>query len=247
MKIGLIQTQKLGDHIIAMPIANWFVNQGHEVYWPVAEVYLEELRSVAPGIHFLAVEIAWLEKDPYQYLYGVPLQMLQDIGCDRTIPLYPDAGTFSMPIPCDPTLTSLKFDEYKYAVAGVPFSEKWNLPLRRDLLREQSLHQKLGITREYVLVHEQPSFGNVHFELPPHWRERYDIVEMRPLTYNAFDWIHTIEHAAKRVMIDSSFANLTEQLNITGDNYLVIRSTVGLTPVYRNGWKFRWPGVPVAE
>ena len=41
--------------------------------------------------------------------------------------------------------------------------------------------------------------------------------------------------------------NLTEQLNITGENYLVIRSTVGLTPVYKNGWKFRWPGVPILE
>jgi hypothetical protein len=31
-------------------------------------------------------------------------------------------------------------------------------------------------------------------------------------------------------------------LNITGENYLVQRSVTALTPVYKNGWQFCWPG-----
>ena len=87
----------------------------------------------------------------------------------------------------------------------------------------------------------------VEVTLPDSWRERYQIVTMEPRTDNPFDWIHTIENASKRVMLDSSFANLTDQLNIAGDNYLIQRSIALGTPVFKNGWRFCWPFSPIPE
>ena len=74
--------------------------------------------------------------------------------------------------------------------------------------------------------------------MPQHCAENFQIVEITTLTDSPFDWIYTIEHASKLLMIDSCFANLTEQLNIPVEKYLILRSGTGETPVYRNGWKF---------
>ena len=57
----------------------------------------------------------------------------------------------------DRRLQSLKFDEYKYAMTGVPFQEKWKLRIKRDAEREEALFQSLEITRPYVLVHDTGS------------------------------------------------------------------------------------------
>ena len=77
--------------------------------------------------------------------------------------------------------------------------------------------------------------------------KQYQIVTIDTRTDNPFDWIATIERAKKRVMLDSAFANLTEQLNIVGDNYLILRSVALGTPVFRNNWHFCWPNAPLVE
>jgi hypothetical protein len=243
MKIGIIQVQRFGDLLIALPIAAWYAARGHEVYWPVYTAYYAAIQSAAPEIHFLPHDLktgARVEDS----LYRQPLSTLEGLECDRIFSL--DA-IFDY---CDPAnirlLCSLKFDEYKYAVARVPFTEKWTLSLQRDLGREKALYYMLGISRSYICIHAAGSGGsNAPLVLPAAWESEFQIVHIRELTDNPLDWIYTIEHAAKRIMVDSMFANLTEQLNITGENYLITRSIAGMTPVYQNGWIFCEPGQPI--
>jgi hypothetical protein len=245
VKIGIIQVQRLGDLIIALPIAAWFIRQGHEVYWPINRHYHGFLQSAAPDVHFLPLDGEPDPLNPLDFFYHRPLALLQQLDCDVGLPLYyylEGAEFIDRKL-----LGSLKFDEYKYAFAGVPFAEKWNLQLVRDPGREKALFYMLGITRPYIIVHRVASNAHVTADLPPSWLANYQIIEITERTDNPLDWIYTIEHAAKRVMIDSSFANLTEQLNITGENYLILKVELEGTPVFRNGWTYCWPGDPIPD
>ncbi len=245
MKVGIIQTQRLGDLIIVLPIAHWFVAQGHEVFWPVRTDLLAAISAVAPDINFLPVDPALEQRDRLAFFQTHPHELLVAAGCETIHSLYTFLEEDGL---VDKRLVqSLKFDEYKFAVAGVPFTEKWNLRLTRNRVREEALHGRLNISGEYVLVHNDGSIYSIDIQLPPEWQNRYQIIHVGPMTDSAFDWIYTIENAAKLVMIDSSLANLTEQLNIGGEKYLVLRSLVQQTPVYRNDWKFCWPFDPIVQ
>ena len=46
MKIGLLQTTSIGDIVIAAPIAQYFVAQGHQVLWPVSDRYQPWIQPV---------------------------------------------------------------------------------------------------------------------------------------------------------------------------------------------------------
>ncbi len=239
MKIGLIQSQGIGDIIIALPIAKWYTDRGHQVFWPVNRFYADFMQLAAPYVNFLPVQPD-RGGDFMAFSYDKPMDLLAPHACDKIFVL-------NMNLEAEHTLNrrlsgSLKFDEYKYAVAGVPFSEKWNLSLVRDMGREMYLHSLLKLDgQDYVCVNFAGSGITREVYLPQSWQDRYRIVRMDMLTDNPLDWIYTIQHAARRVMIDSMFANLTDQLNIAGHNYLIQRSTTALTPVLQNGWTYVWP------
>jgi len=123
-------------------------------------------------------------------------------------------------------------------VTGVPFSEKWNLDLRRDRAREERLFESLEIRGEYICVHRRGSIFEGDLTLPPEWRERYRVIEIDERTSSPFDWITTLERASKLVCLDSLFANLVDQLGLPNEKYLLLRSPGLLTPVFRGGWQF---------
>ena len=62
--------------------------------------------------------------------------------CDPIITLYGDGSVVS---------NSVKFDEYKYAIAQVPFHEKWNLKLVRNAERERVLFFRRAFTFYWLL------------------------------------------------------------------------------------------------
>ena len=229
-RVGLIQTRGIGDIIIALPIADFLIQQGYDVFWPIDEQIVPAFQQVKPEVNFIAVIKGagdLLEK---------PLNILQRHDCERVIILYSylkhdevyDKGL----------LRSLKFDEYKYAISGVPFSNKWNLILHRDHERELALYNKLGITKPYICVHLRGTKFKADITLPKPWSDNYQIIEVDKITDNPFDWIYTFENAAKLVFIDSCFSNLVEQLNLTNEKYLILRSVCSLTPVMKNGWRY---------
>jgi hypothetical protein len=234
-RVGIIQTRGIGDIIIALPIADWFVQQGCEVLWPIDGASVHAFRLVKPQIKFLDVGCNARDRG---YFFDAPLQLLRNAGCNSIICLY--SYLSDQKVYNEHLSRFLKFDEYKYAIAGVPFEKKWQLQLNRDSDREQALFQKLQITRPYVCVHTETWERPYSLRLPEEWARQYQIINVRRLTDSPFDWIYTFEHAHKLLFIESCFSNLVDQLNLPNEKDVVLHAPVPFTPVLKNEWKIGW-------
>jgi len=237
VKIGLIQSRGIGDIIIALPIAKYYADQGNEVYWPIYEGFAPSFTNAAPYVRWLPVPLKG------DWLYDVPLLMLKRVGCERII-------LMDLHIKDRPHLTNmalfgfLKFDEYKYAVAGVPFSEKWNLSIVRDRAREQALFDRVVKSKDFIVAHLQGSNATAKVQLSAYTSELVNgcqSIEITPLSDNVFDWLLVIERAALRITLDSCFANLIDQLRIPGRKLFIPRSVGVHTPVLQGDWQYLLP------
>jgi len=230
-KVGLIQSRGLGDIIIALPIAKYYRDRGYDVHWPIDGRFLP---SFAPAVDYVKF-LPFAFTPSSQGFLHTPHELLRNAGCEKIITLYSFiSGTT---ISHKAFFNSLKFDEYKYAIAGVPFGEKWNLQLRRDPAREQALAQRLVKQDDYVVVHRRGSNFQVNLTVPPAYRS-CQVIEIDEQTDNIFDWLGILERARLLVLVDSCFANLVEQLNFPNEKLYVLRSDIRFTPVLRNAWRY---------
>ena len=237
-RIGIVQTRGIGDIVIALPIADHFLESGSEVVWPVDQQFLEMFQRAKPEIQFVGVTGS-PQHSPGYFLYE-PLQLVRQHHCDRTVILYSFLSGFNI---CDTRLSAtLKFDEYKYAIAGVPFERKWKLKLERDTDSEDALFHSLGIERQYIVVHEYGSKYEARIPIPANIERDYQVVRVDERTDSIFDWLLVIERASMLYMIDSAMANLIEQLNLPNPKKLFLNPQVTSTPVYKNGWQFAFLG-----
>ncbi|MEO8650409.1 MAG: hypothetical protein ABI539_14690 [Acidobacteriota bacterium] len=233
-RIGIVQTRGIGDLIMALPIADHFLEQGAEVFWPIDQKFVHMFQPIKPEINFLPVD--GTADDGRDFFLNKPLQLINENKCDRTIILYSHLGGLNI---CDTRLfESVKFDEYKYAIAGVPFDRKWKLKYTRNMAREESLYENLGIKGDYVCVHEDGSDLKIPIPIPPDIQRDFQIIKVNDVTDSPFDWLLTFERASKLIMIDSCFSNLVEQMNLPNEKRLYLRSIINFTPVYKNGWRF---------
>ena len=147
--IGLVQTRGIGDIIIALPIADYYHKKGHTIHWPIDASFIHFIQDAAPHIEFIPVDYQ-PTGGPELYFIDAPLKLLKNKGITDIRVLYNKAGGKLL----DEKLGgSLKFDEYKYAICQVPFSEKWNLHFNRNIAREKKLYDRLNISGKYVCVH----------------------------------------------------------------------------------------------
>ncbi len=232
MKIGFIQSVGLGDIIIALPIAKHFAAQGHEVIWPISNRYISNFATATPYVDFVPME----ENDDLRWYFEQPLEILRSRGCQGILPLY---SALKVPdYPANRALASiLKFDEYKYAVAQVPFREKWNLDIVRDRRREEALFQSLVTSKRYAVCHLQGSSARADLAMDAIAAGYDQVIEITDRTDCLFDWLTVIEKASLLIMIDSCFANLVDQLGIPVEKCFVRRSEMSRTPVLASGWK----------
>jgi hypothetical protein len=236
MKVGLIQTRGLGDIVIAAPIAQHFLAAGAEVIWPVDARFHASVQSAFPDIRFLPVDHRKTGDRTVEYFYHRPMELLTAAGCDAIHCLYAHLSELDV---ANPKLArSLKFDEYKYAICRVPFSLKWRLRIVRNPVREGALLEQIAPREPLALVHDEGSTFRASITLPEHIRNTHHVVRVTGLTDNPFDWLGAIERAAMIVFVDSVFANLAEQLDLCPRKYLVLRSEVHDTPVFKNNWRF---------
>lgn len=231
-KLGIIQTRGLGDIIIALPIADYYREQGWEIYWPVAEAWVEQLNSVAPWIKWIPIIV-----DQGPFFYDIPMQRLRNFGVDEVLCLY-QSLTGHPEFTKEPWFQHVSFDRYKYYKAGVPFHRKWELDkcITRNPKREAELYFKKVKNPNYVVTHLQSSVGPVRYDpaiIPDGW----DVINITDEGY-VFDWIKIIENAQAVIMVDSAFANMTDQLNIPVDKYFIPRTHIQLTPVFGNHWTY---------
>ncbi len=203
------------------------------------------MQKAAPHVQFRPVP-SETANSPGEYFLGVPYRLVEAESCERIFSLYSFLGHLegiNAAAINHKLADSLKFDEYKYAITGIPFEERWTLGkhIKRDEAAERRLFDSLDIRKPYICVHNVVFETDVAINIPDDWRRDYQIVTMDKVTDNPFDWIYTLENASKRILMDSCFANLVEGLNMKGDNYLVLSSALAYTPVFKNGWTFLRP------
>jgi hypothetical protein len=241
VRIALIQTCAAGDIVIALPIAQHFVSQGHQVVWPIDEIYIEFFKEAAPEIDFMPVFRDRTGVQTLAYFITFPLQIADHFGCEKKFILYSKLG--EMDLGNGHLAKSLKFDELKYAVTGVPFVKKWDLEVVRNHVREQELldHLDLSLAEDFVVV--QDACGDqsqrVSIEISQELRETCRIIPLQILTKSPFDWIPVFERAKELFLIDSAPANIIEQLRIKTKRTLYLRSGITHTPVFAQGWDFK--------
>lgn len=263
-KLGIIQVRGIGDAIIALPIAEYYNNRGMDVYFALDDRFCEPFQYAAPYCNFIPVPFDAFNPDwgiNNEYWYELPLNLLKSAGCNHVISFpYHEShllastkderihgalkhrfqGELEKRITDLQLFQHLKFDEYKYATAKVPFENKWKLTINRNYEREQNLFNKLVPPgKRYVVTHLEGSDvkynpDNMNFD-----REKFNVINITPdETTNVFDWLTIIERADTIVCLDSVFCNLIEQLNIPNKKHFIRRSSIQMTPVLKNEWDY---------
>jgi hypothetical protein len=232
-KLGLIQSRGMGDVIISLPIAHYYYKEGWEIHWPICQEFLPNLITHIPWINWIPMPT----DNKGQFFYDKPMQLLTELNCDLIIPLY-QALTSHPEFSQEPYFQHVPFDRYKYNRAGVPFLNKWQLKdcITRDLNKEQELYQKLVTQEQYVVVHLKGWDHRADFDtsiIPGDWQQ-IEITELPD--YSIFDWIMVLEKAQSIIAVDSSVANLVDQLQIGDDLYFLPRSHIHLTPTLGQAW-----------
>ena len=237
-RIGFIQSRGLGDLIIALPIAREYTKKGYEVYWPVCEPFYQQMMRIAPWVKWLSVPV-----DPAgAFFYENPARQLKAIGVEEELWLYQYLS--SHPENTNKShFAQFKFDQYKYAQAGVPFGRKWELAecLQRDLDRESALYDQLVQKPRYMVYQQHASDLSYTIDLSIIDPE-VQCIEITEVTDSVFDWIKILEGAETMILIDSVVANLVDQLGLTeGKDCYYMRKwnrRVDGNPVFLGDWTF---------
>lgn len=230
---GIIQTRGLGDVVIALPIAYHYYEQGYQPVWPILSHWVEQMRAVAPWCEWLSVE-----QDQGQFFYDRPMSMLKARGCvESEVVCFYNALT-NHKFHEHAAFQHVKFDQFKYAQAGVAFERKWDLAkiITRHPAREQALKDRIlgGDSRPYVVTHLSSSEHTVNLPqglIPPEYRQV-------PISTEGWiwDWISILEGSEAVVMVDSVFANMVDQLRIPVERYFLPLHHIQLTPVFGQPW-----------
>ena len=225
-RLGLIQPGRIGDVIICLPIARWYAQRGYTVIWPVADYIASQMQGYIDYVHFV----------PVPDLDCARVRNIVYANCNTVIDLafcFPNSTPFNDGLYTEHS-QHLLFDEIKYAIAGVPFEEKWRLSFHRNPAAEQALYQALAPEAPYTLVHVDGSTQSARFTPPTDAR----CVYVTPRSASIFDWCGLIEKAQSIIAVDSSLANLVEQSGLNHCAKQLIKRVPDIRPTYRDHWQF---------
>lgn len=246
-KRGIIQSRGLGDIIIALPIARHYYLHGEEIIWPICEEFLDSFKDTVPWVTWVP-----MKTDPNgAYFLAQPLKIFKYHGIEDQDVLYLYQYLNTVPELTSAELFNiLKFDQYKYWVANVPFLLKWTLRdcITRDPAREQALKDRLDLAPRYCITHFKGS--NFAVDIPVTFLDpAVQIVELTEfMTTNIFDWLGVLEGAEVFIGIDSCFANMVDQLELDISRKMWIRrSPWDLTPVLGTRWEIVPTTLPIQE
>lgn len=240
--LGIIQSRGLGDIVIALPIAHYYHQQGHEIYWPICSEFVSHFAQSVPWVNWIAVST------DTEYFWTEPMRLLRQLGVKEYLPLYQSLTGHKELMTAEFQIT--KFDEIKYHRAGVPFVNKWLLSdcITRNYTREQALYDQVVKTEHYVVAHLEGSSHSAQLDLDSMKPDSsWGTVEITALTDCIFDWLTVLERAEAIVAVDSVFANLVDQLGVGTDRYFIPRSHIHLTPVLGRTWHVLTPSDDVVS
>ena len=235
-RIGIIQSRGLGDLVIALPIALHYHQQGKHVLWPICEEFMSTMTRVAPWVEWIP-----LKTDSHgNFFYFHAMGNLKYRDCEDIICLYQYLS--NQPELSDPDLFPiLKFDQTKYAKAGVAFKNKMRLPecITRDPAAEARVYDSVVKQDRYIVVHTEGSSAKINLDFSDAESQGYQVVRITEgVTDNAFDWLKVMEGAETLYLFDSVFANIADQMDLAVEKWFIRRSKMDLTPVLLSDWHY---------
>lgn len=247
-RLGIIQSRGLGDLVIALPIARYYQEQGYEIYWPICEPFWPSMKSAAPWVNWIPIPV----DAQGAFFAHEPLKRLNNLGVKENLWLYQYLS--SNPERTNPDwYAMMKFDQYKYAAAGVPFKHKWllNNCITRNSQREGELFDRLVKKPDnYWVIQQQASDVVYEFDtsaIDP----QAQIIEIKELTDTIWDWLKILEHCQGMILIDSVFANIVDQLDLNpeADRYFMRKwnRSVDGNPVFLNEWTYLHVDTPPGQ
>lgn len=226
-RIGIIQPGRIGDIVICLPIAKHYYDQGCDVVWPVAKDILNQFINHIDYVKFIPCEFSVIES------YNICISS----GCNNILDL-----SFRLPDPVNNFNAflfdnkSLKFDELKYEIAGLPIETKYNLDINRDRGKENELYESLDLRNtDYCVVHSQGSDGHKP-KIDDKIYKGLKVINISNLTDSIFDWIKVLQKANTVITIDSCFANLCNQLKLKQKKYFIHRPPPNPSPSITEDW-----------
>ena len=71
-KLGLIQTGGLGDIHIALPIALFYHKKNFEIYWPIIENWVTQMKHYVPWINWIGIS-----RENKDQAYNEPVKIIE--------------------------------------------------------------------------------------------------------------------------------------------------------------------------
>jgi len=240
-KIGIIRPCKIGDLIISLPIGKYYHDKGYEVLWPIMKNYYEMFNEAA-GHYIKFIPIL----DSFGFAINLSRGVLIENNPNEIINLSFNVGTFNDENSINFKKSKLRFDEFIYYLAEVPFEHKWNLEIRRNIEAENRLFEKKIKTPKYSVGHFDVEYNKYGWQKGISTRQGYynlckkyisnNLIELLPDKEfpSLFYWIKILQNSEELFLADSSPLNLVEGLNLTNKKNLLLRSSAKETPILKN-------------
>lgn len=211
MKCLINQPAGLGDIIFCQKIADYFINKGYEIIWPVIEEYCEIVNKHIPRkeINFC------MESDdfPYKEYFNQNLIRPDKINQnDIYLPIrYADRIFPSMPIM-----------RTKFKIFNIDCGDWANyFFMKRDYEKENDLfYNILGLRDDEKFAVLNRNYGTKttgslikQFQV----KTKNKIIDMKFIDgYSIFDWCKTLEKSSEIYSVDTSLFYIVEKLNLDG-------------------------------
>lgn len=195
----------LGDCIFAQGVAQHYIQGGYKVYWPVKQIYLNDLRRAYP-------DIIWMHENLYH-------RNDQQIRFDILHALY-------APIRWSSTFYGSDYSQVmraKYDMYGLDWRDwRKHAQWKRDIFKEQELLEAHGINEsdKFILISQEfggGSFGqiSVPLDIKSNGMKRYWIKQMDG--FSLFDWSLMMSMATEIHFVSSSNIYILEMLDLKAE------------------------------
>ena len=235
-KLGIILPGNIGDIIICLPIAKWYADRGYQIYWPLYNFLYPNFIDATNYVNFISI--------PVDNCINTSLNTLMQLGCEILDLSFTSPYSWNNQNTKDfLNQTDYSFDEFRYILSKVPISEKWNLQINRNALRERKLFDRVVTNiNNYTVIQTNSSDVSVKVNLD---LTQYtgQIIDLLPITTSIFDWLVIIERAKNLVLVESCFTNLIDQLSIKNKNQFLILKPNYYRDMLKDGKRRR--GFPV--
>jgi len=220
--IKILQVGRMGDIIVCLPIAKHYFDLGYTIIWPVCSEYI----SVSDYVKYVNfIDIGSISDTNICDLYNTQKNIVDYDVLDLSI------GFGNYELDTNWIGSKLRFDEWKYKIANVPFSKKFNLEITRIPEKENNLVSSIQ-KNNYIVTHSHGTRGSYNFNI-------HNAIEISPIEgYSVFDWLKVIELSNHIYCVDSCIANLINQLDIKVNNrsFRPYRPLVVFPPVLKDDW-----------